>query len=49
LNGIAFTAKPKALARPQSGIAFSERIRAADPAIAYGSAVNAGDAKRRRR
>ncbi|MEY4177203.1 MAG: hypothetical protein RLY70_777 [Planctomycetota bacterium] len=41
-NGIAFTAKLKAVARPQSAIAHSERIRAANPAVAYGSAVNNG-------
>jgi hypothetical protein len=35
-----FTAKPQALARPQSEIAAAERIRAANPAVAYGSAVN---------
>ena len=40
LNGIAFTAKPKALARPPSGNGSAERIRGAKRAVAYGSAVN---------
>ena len=46
LNGIAFTAKPKALARPPSAIADSERFHAAKPAVAYGSAVNEDGGKR---
>ena len=44
-----FTAKPKALARPQGEIAAAERIRAAIPAVAYGSAVNECGGERMRR
>jgi hypothetical protein len=44
-----FTAKPKALARPQSEIAYTERIHGAMPAVAYGSAVNEDGGKRRTR
>ena len=46
LNGIAFTAKPKALAGPQSGIGAREADRSSSPAVAYGSAVNEDGGKR---
>jgi hypothetical protein len=38
--------EPKPLARTQSEIAFAERIGAAGPAVAYGSAVNEDGGKR---
>jgi hypothetical protein len=40
------TAKRKPLARTQSEIAYAERIGAARPAVAYGSAVNEGGGNR---
>jgi hypothetical protein len=40
LSGIAFAAKPKALAGPQGGIRHHGADRGANPAVAYGSAVN---------
>jgi hypothetical protein len=41
--------EPAPTARPQGEIAAAERIRAANPAVAYGSAVNEVGGKRRRR
>jgi hypothetical protein len=49
MNGIAFTANPKPLARPRSEFMAAKPIRGAAPAVACGSAVNELGGKRTRR